>query len=91
MIICFKEKHGDRFVEGPDLDTVLAYVLSDRLSDTYGAMFGEGGDDTSVWYDDDTDRARRFLGMGRAAEYMGFRRRHEYEDWYEVRVEKVEL
>ena len=90
MIICFKEKHDDRFVEGPDLDTILAHILRERISDTYGAMFGGEDDGVSVWYDDDTTRAQRFLKTGRAAEYMRFRRRHEYEDWYEVRVEKVE-
>lgn len=66
MIICFEEKHGNRYVEGPDRASILAYVLSDRISDTYGAMFGAGGDDTSVWYDDETEKARQYLGAGKA-------------------------
>lgn len=90
MIICFEEKHGNRYVEGPDRASILAYVLSDRISDTYGAMFGAGGDDTSVWYDDETERARQYLGAGKAEQYMTWRRAHEYEDWHELQVEKIE-
>lgn len=89
MIICFEEKHGNRFVQGPDRETILAHVLRDRIADTYGAMFGGEDDGVSVWYDKDTQRAKKFLDEGKASQYMTWRRQHEYEDWYEVHVEEA--
>lgn len=89
MIICFEEKHGHRYVQGPDLETILAHVLQDRIADTYGSMFGGEDDGVSVWYDDDTEKAQRYLDAGRATQYMTWRRQHEYEDWHEIRVEEI--
>ena len=56
MIVCFKEKHEDRYVQGPDLEAICAHVLRDRIADTYGAMYGDfdSADTVSVWYDEDT-------------------------------------
>jgi hypothetical protein len=89
MIMCFKEKHGKRFVQGSDQESILAYVLQDRLSDTYGAMFGGGDDDVSVWYDEDTEVARKMLGEGKATRFMQSRIAHEYEGWEVIQVEVV--
>lgn len=89
MIICFEEKHDRRFVEGPDRDTILSHVLRQRIADTYGAMFGGEDDGVSIWYGEDTEKAKKYLDAGKAAQYMTWRRSYEYEDWHEVRIEKV--
>jgi hypothetical protein len=90
MIICFKEKHDKRFVEGPDRNAILAHVLRERIADTYGLMFDGEDDGVSVWYAEDTEKAKKYLDEGKATQYMSFRRSCEYEDWYEIAVEKIE-
>ena len=91
MIVCFKEKYGDRFIEGENLQAILAHVLKERIEDTYGAMFGKGTEnsDMSIWYEEDTEKAKKLLDEGKAVAYMSSRRGHEYEDWFEVRVETI--
>ena len=74
MIVCFKEKHEDRYVQGPDLEAICAYVLRDRIADTYGAMYGDfdSADTVSVWYAEDTPLAqdRRTLRSDRRSHSM---------------------
>lgn len=74
MIVTFYEKHENRLVEGPDLETICARVLKERIEDTMG--YG-----LSVWYDEDTENAQRALDQGRAVEYLLARRSYEYEDF----------
>lgn len=93
MIVCFKEKHEDRYVQGPDLEAICAHVLRDRIADTYGAMYGDfdSADTVSVWYDEDTPLAQEMLDKGRASHYMQQRsRHHEYEGFFVVQVEEIE-
>ena len=90
MIICFKEKYGDRYVQGPDTEAICAHVLRDRIADTYGENFGND-DTTSIWYEEDTGLAQEMLDKGRATYYMQQRsRHHEYEGFFVVHVEEVE-
>ena len=89
MIICFKEKDGDYFVEGETSSEILSHVLKTRIEDDYGSMFGGEPDGVSVWYDDDTVNAQKALDTGRAALYMESRRYNEYEDYHVVLTKKV--
>ena len=89
MIIWFEEKHGNRFVEGTDQETILAHVLKERIADTYGAMFGGEDDGVSVWYDKETELARKYLERGMATRFMQSRIDYEYEGWEVITVEKV--
>lgn len=79
MLICFKEKYDDRFIEGSDKENICSKVLKERIDDTMG--YGP-----SVWYDEDTENAQRALDSGKAYEYLKSRQDYEYEGFYIVAV-----
>lgn len=84
MIICFKEKHEDRFVEGDCKEDILAQVLQERINDTYGRLF-RTSNTNSIWYEDETEKAQQALENGQAVQFMTARRSYEYENWFEIK------
>jgi hypothetical protein len=76
MIICFHEKHDNRYVEGGSRMAILAHVLKQRIAEGY-------------WYDEDQEQAQFALDTDRAERWMTERRRCEYEDWSVISVEKI--
>ena len=84
MIICFKEKYGNRFVEGDSLESICSYVLKERIEDTFD-------DGLSVWYDDQTPQAKLALEHGKAFAFMRSRsdNLYKYEGFYIITTEKI--
>jgi hypothetical protein len=83
MIICFKEKYGDRYVEGDSAEQICAHILKKRIEDTCP-------DGTSIWYGDDTPSAKAALLKGDARRYLALRRDAEYEGYEIITPEKAE-
>jgi hypothetical protein len=69
VLVVFHEKHGDRYVQGDDVESVMWAVCSERVRDDY-------------WYDEkSTHTANIGLGFGQAAAFMQARKGYEYEDY----------
>ena len=82
IYIEFNEKYGNRIIGGTDIEKIMAKVLQERIDDTWG-------DGQSVWYCEDTDKAKEAIAKGRAYHFMCDRRDYEYEGWDRVTVEVV--
>lgn len=85
IYVKFREKHEDRIVSGDDIETIMYHILKERIEDTYD-------DGSSIWYDEETEKAKQALEEGRTSAYrfMANRRRYEYEDWDQIGVEYVQ-
>lgn len=77
MLIKFKEKWDDRFVQSDIRESIFAHVLQDRINDGF-------------WFDEqETALAKQAILDKKAELFMQSRRDYEYEGYEQVSVENV--